>query len=73
MPEGRAINPVTKTNWEGIGVKPNIAVPQEEALKVAQRTALLHLIGTTTDDQQLANLRRALAVLEAAPAEPPKQ
>jgi hypothetical protein len=73
MPEGYAINPVTKTSWEGIGVKPDIAVPQGDALKVAQKTALRHLIARTTDDQQLAYLRRELADLDTAPEERPKQ
>ena len=37
---GRAINPVTGTNWEGVGVKPEIAVPVAEAFAVAYRKAL---------------------------------
>jgi hypothetical protein len=35
MPNGRPVNPVTKTNWEGVGVIPDIATPVEDALKVA--------------------------------------
>jgi hypothetical protein len=35
LPGGRSENPVTKTNWEGVGVKPDIAVPAADALKVA--------------------------------------
>ncbi|MDP3737059.1 MAG: S41 family peptidase [Hyphomonadaceae bacterium] len=35
MPNGRPVNPVTKTNWEGIGVIPDIPTPVEDALKVA--------------------------------------
>jgi CubicO group peptidase (beta-lactamase class C family) len=27
VPGGRAINPITKTNWEGTGVPPDVAVP----------------------------------------------
>lgn len=37
---GRAINPVTGTNWEGTGVSPDVAVPKEEALNTAYRMAL---------------------------------
>ena len=35
VPGGRAINPITKTNWEGVGVKPDIAVPGDQALTKA--------------------------------------
>ena len=40
IPIGRAINPISKTNWEGTGVQPDIAVPAEQALDVAYREAL---------------------------------
>jgi retinol-binding protein 3 len=40
IPTGRAINPSTKTNWEGVGVAPDIKVPADEALRVAQIKAL---------------------------------
>lgn len=40
VPMARSINPITKTNWEGTGVTPDIAVTAEQALKVAQLTAL---------------------------------
>ena len=33
VPSGRPINPVTKTDWEGTGVKPDVAVPAGEALQ----------------------------------------
>jgi hypothetical protein len=35
LPGGRAKNPITGTNWEGTGVKPDIATPPADALKVA--------------------------------------
>lgn len=35
IPTGAAINPVTKTNWEGVGVVPEVQVPAEEALDKA--------------------------------------
>ena len=40
VPDGRAINPITKTNWEGVGVEPHIKVAADEALDVAKITAL---------------------------------
>ena len=39
VPTGRAINPITKTNWEGVGVKPDVAVPAADALDAALRIA----------------------------------
>lgn len=39
VPTGRAINPITKTNWEGVGVKPDVAVPAADALDTAYRLA----------------------------------
>jgi len=35
VPVGRAINPISKDNWEGTGIAPDIAVPADEALTVA--------------------------------------
>ena len=43
VPSGRAINAVTKTNWEGVGVKPDVAVPAATALDVAYQHALTKL------------------------------
>jgi C-terminal processing protease CtpA/Prc len=50
IPTGRAINPISKTNWEGVGVKPDVEVSQEQALKAAQIAALKKLIETGTDE-----------------------
>ena len=35
IPHGRAVNPITKTNWEGKGVVPDIACDPDKALQVA--------------------------------------
>lgn len=35
LPTGRALNPVTNTNWEGRGVIPDVPAHSESALKVA--------------------------------------
>jgi hypothetical protein len=36
IPNSRSISPITHTNWEGTGVKPDIAAPQDDALEVAR-------------------------------------
>jgi hypothetical protein len=40
VPSGRPINPVTGSNWEGVGVEPDIKVSAENALKAAHLIAL---------------------------------
>ena len=37
VPFARAINPITHTNWEGVGVEPDVKVAAREALATAQR------------------------------------
>lgn len=32
LPEARSINPITGSNWQDIGVKPDVSVPAEQAL-----------------------------------------
>ena len=44
VPTGRAINPITQTNWEGTGVVPHVSVPQSEALDKAYMMALEKLM-----------------------------
>ena len=37
VPWGNSINPITGTNWEGVGVVPDAKVPASDALSTAQR------------------------------------
>ena len=39
VPTGRVIGPITKTNWAGTGVEPDVKVASEEALDVAVKLA----------------------------------
>lgn len=39
VPFARAINPISKTNWEGVGVEPDIPVAAADALTTAERIA----------------------------------
>jgi hypothetical protein len=49
MPIERPIDPITKTDWEGTGVKPDVDVPAKEALITAQIKALEKLAKSNTD------------------------
>lgn len=40
VPDGKITDEVTKTNWEGVGVKPDIPVPSAQALAMAHLLAL---------------------------------
>jgi hypothetical protein len=39
VPDSRPINPITKTDWEGTGVTPDVAVDADSALETAQKLA----------------------------------
>jgi len=54
MPSGRPENPTTGKNWEGVGVKPEVAVPAAYALKAA-----LGLLGQKTDKTEIEALSEA--------------
>lgn len=64
VPNGRAINPITKTNWEGTGIEPHIAVPADDALRAAHLDALKKIRGEATDPRHQQDLDRAIAALQ---------
>jgi hypothetical protein len=70
VPIGRAINPVSKTNWEGTGVAPDIAVPAAQAYGRAYMMALEKLAAKETDARRKAGYEWILAG-EKARQDPP--
>lgn len=64
VPSGRAINPITKTNWERVGVRPDVAVASDLALRTAHLAALRGLREQATDAERQRALDRAIADLE---------
>ncbi|WP_300974265.1 S41 family peptidase [Sphingomonas sp. LHG3406-1] len=51
VPTGAAVNPISKTSWEGKGVQPDVAVNPVTALESARRIALEKLIATASPDR----------------------
>jgi retinol-binding protein 3 len=60
VPFARAISPITKTNWEGTGVSPEIAMPADQALDHAYLLALEKVVAGTADPNRKASLQRLL-------------
>jgi C-terminal processing protease CtpA/Prc len=71
VPVSRAINPITKTNWEGTGVTPDVAVPQEQALKTAHLAALKKQREKAKEKMEIEELDRLIKTT-AAELEGPK-
>ena len=65
LPFGRAINPITGTNWEGTGVEPHIKTTREQAFDVAYQEALKKLHEKATDERIKSNLTWTIANMEA--------
>lgn len=57
IPNGRAINPITNTNWEGTGVSPDHITTRDNALITAQKLALDSL-SSMTDDERSKDIYR---------------
>ncbi len=64
VPFARAINPITKTNWEGVGVTPDIETTAEQALKVAHLAALKNFVAKTADQQRVNELQRVIVTTQ---------
>jgi retinol-binding protein 3 len=64
IPTGRAVNPYTKTNWEGTGVEPDVKTSADAALQTAQVIALKKMAAQTTDEGTRADIQRRIEALQ---------
>jgi len=71
VPIARAINPVSKTNWEGTGVAPDIPVPAAQAFDKAYAMAVEKLAAKAADPKTKAEFEWILVGLKAK-TDPPR-
>ncbi len=65
VPYARAVNPISKTNWEGSGIEPDVKVPAAQALDKAHILALEKLLAKEKDERIQPAFRWALDGLNA--------
>ena len=65
VPQGRPSSPITRTNWEGSGVTPDVLVPEKQALDVAHQKALEQLLAASTSEDDRFRLQWAIDGLKA--------
>lgn len=53
VPNGHSINPITKSNWEGVGVTPHIKISKKDAISTAYLLALKKIHSSLKDESYL--------------------
>ena len=63
VPSGRSISPITNTDWEGVGVQPDVSIEADKALHKAQSLYLTDLLATAPDEATRNRINERLAEL----------
>jgi len=66
IPNQRSINPITKTNWAGVGVIPDTQVDADKALLVLRTEILQQRIQTVTDTRERSEIVESILALKSA-------
>jgi hypothetical protein len=66
IPNRRPFSPITGSNWEGIGVRPDIAVEGSDPVDTAHHTLLRSILTEAADPAARKRAERALRELDAA-------
>ncbi len=68
IPFGKAVSPISKTNWEGTGVEPDVKVSSVQALDTAYKMALEKLSDKEKDEKLKFSYQWALDGLKTSSA-----
>ena len=60
IPNAKAINPITKTNWEGVGVQPDIAISNQAAFDKTYLIALEQLFTSIKNPYQKTEITKQI-------------
>jgi len=66
IPIARPINPITKTSWEKVGVKPDVEAKASDAMDIAYVNALKNLLKKNSDETIKRDLNWVLVAAEAS-------
>ncbi len=64
VPSGRSISPITHTDWEGVGVEPDVRVRADQALATAHLMALEKRAPASTDPRMQQEIETAIQRLK---------
>ena len=65
LPSSRGVSPITKTNWQGVGVAPDLESQSESALNRAQIDILTRLLQNEQDERRVQRIKSRIAELQA--------
>lgn len=65
VPLGRAISPVTQSNWEGVGVRPDVSVCASDALRTAHLAILKKIAVSEKDSAKRSRVEERIAQVTA--------
>jgi hypothetical protein len=71
VPSGRPINPITHTDWEKVGVKPDVAMPAADAMKAAYLGLLEDRLKAAKNPEEQGALQPVLKRAKAGEIELP--
>jgi len=64
IPISKAVNPISKTNWEGVGVQPDIVIDADKAFDLAYKMALETIKPNIENQYQLKDVNEQIKLFD---------